>query len=86
MGPVKIPMQLAPFFVRELAVTAFVTFTTAIALAALVLSGPVIRALLLILHAEAETRPDIAGIRERRQQYRNHSEQCEQLFHQTVLQ
>lgn len=86
MGPVKIPMQLAAFFVGKPVVTAFVTLLTLIALAALELlaSGPVLRALPALLHAEAL--PPVAGIRERRHQHRNHSEQCEQLFHQTILQ
>ncbi len=84
MGPVKIPMQLAALFVGKPLVTAFVTLTTAIALAALVLPGPVFQALPTLLQAEAL--PPVASIRERRQQHRNHGKQCEQLFHRVILQ
>jgi len=85
VGPIQVPVQLAPLFFGKPALMALFMLTPLVALAAQGLAGPLLHLLPpLRLQQRAEARALITGTRERRGEQHNGSSNQEQPFHQSV--
>lgn len=85
VGPIQVPVQLAPFLFGKPALMALFMLTPLVAPAAQGLAGPFFRLLPpLRLQQRAEARVLIAGTRERRGEQHNGSSNQEQPLHQPV--
>jgi len=85
VGPIQVPVQLAPLFFAQPALMSLEMLTPLVALAAQGLAGPLLRVLSpLRLQQRTEARALITSTRERRGEQHNGSSNQEQPLHQRV--